>query len=308
MIFNKNNNGTKELRELTGNYYANNDFAKISGDIEIATEELAFLIGSQVMKLAEENYKAEVEGFNSELVKKVQRPIALLATLRMYQKNDLSHEDDGRKFKVSTDNGEKLPWEWQLDRDDALHLEEYYRSVDALIRYLNENELKEWTETDTYKLSQQLIIRNGRAFDSYFPIDKSERTYLLLVPFIREAQRMTVKRAYGEQWDSLLAEKNTSESDAHYAACMAVALLAMGTALRRLPLQVIPCGVIRGYMAKCGMNDSTPANMEDIIRVSEWMQDDAATWIDEMKRARDGSTPEYDLLPKNDRKNKYCRL
>ena len=45
MIFNKNKNGAKELRELTGSYYANNSFSKISGDIEVATEELTVLIG-----------------------------------------------------------------------------------------------------------------------------------------------------------------------------------------------------------------------------------------------------------------------
>ena len=148
MIFNKNKNGAKELRELTGSYYANNSFSKISGDIEVATEELTVLIGEPVMQLAEKYYQ---NGEDNELVRKVQRPIAIMATLRMYQKNDLSHEDDGRKFKMATDNSEKLPWEWQLDRDDALHLEDYYRSVDALIRYLNKTGLQEWMQTDTYK-------------------------------------------------------------------------------------------------------------------------------------------------------------
>lgn len=119
MIFNKKENGTKELRELTGNYYANNDFGKIKGEIELATEELSALIGEEVYKKAEEAYLNDTTE-EDELVRKVQRPIAIMATLRMYQKNDLSHEDDGRKFKIATDNSEKLPWEWQLDRDDAL--------------------------------------------------------------------------------------------------------------------------------------------------------------------------------------------
>ena len=101
MIFNKNKNGAKELRELTGSYYANNSFSKISGDIEVATEELTVLIGEPVMQLAEKYYQ---NGEDNELVRKVQRPIAIMATLRMYQKNDLSHEDDGRKFKMATDN------------------------------------------------------------------------------------------------------------------------------------------------------------------------------------------------------------
>nr|DAQ67512.1 MAG TPA: hypothetical protein [Caudoviricetes sp.] len=310
MIFNKDKNGAKELRELTANYYANNDFNKIIGEIELATDELEQLVGKPVMELAEKCYMNPDENKDyMALVRKVQRPIALLSTLRLYQKNDLSHEDDGRKFKVATDGSEKLPWEWQLDRDDALHLEEYYKAVDALIRYLNREEPDEWKESDAYKLSRTLLIRNGASFDSYFPIEKSERMFLILLPFIREAQQLTVKRAYGlANWDALLAEKDVPETDAHFAASKAVALLAMSMALRRLSLSVIPGGIIRKFMAESGMGESKPVSLEDVNRVSQWLADDAATWIDEMKRARDGDSPEYDLLPKNDRRNKYCRL
>lgn len=308
MIFNKEGGGTRELRELTGNYYANNDFGKIVGEIEQVTEELSLLVGDGVVKLAE-GYYVDTDQDQAEFVRKVQRPIALLATLRMYQKNDLSHEDDGRKFKTATDNSEKLPWEWQLDRDDALHLEEYYKAVDVLIRYLNKKELKEWTDSGLYQSSQALIIRSGAAFDTYFPIEKSERLFLVLVPFIREAQMLTVKRAYGSAWNALLTEKDVPETDAHFAACKAVALLAMSMALRRQALSLIPGGVIRKFMAESGMGKSEPASLDDVSRVAGWMADDAATWVDEMKRARDGGqVPEYELLPKNDRKNKYCRL
>lgn len=308
MIFNKDKNGAQELRELTGNYYANNKFDKISGEIELATEELSSLIGDEVVKLAEKYYTEPDKDTDAELVRKVQRPVAILATLRMYRKNDLSHEDDGRKFKMATDNSEKLPWEWQLDRDDALHLEEYYRAVDILIRYLNKKQLKEWTDTSLYKLSQTLIIRNGEAFDGYFPIERSERMYLMLVPFIREAQMLTVKRAYGSEWEELLKEKEPSETDAHFAACKAVALLAMSMALRRLSLSAIPNGVIRKFMTENGMGESEPASLKDVERVAGWMADDAATWVNEMKLARDGGPVHYELLPKNDRRNKYCRL
>lgn len=308
MIFNKDKNGAQELRELTGNYYANNKFDKISGEIELATEELSSLIGDEAMKLVEKYYTEPDKDADAELVRKVQRPVAILATLRMYRKNDLSHEDDGRKFKMATDNSEKLPWEWQLDRDDALHLEEYYRAVDILIRYLNKKELKEWTDTSLYKLSQTLIIRNGEAFDGYFPIERSERMYLMLVPFIREAQMLTVKRAYGSEWEELLKEKESSATDAHFAACKAVALLAMSMALRRLSLSAIPNGVIRKFMTENGMGESEPASLKDVERVAGWMADDAATWVNEMKLARDGGPVHYELLPKNDRRNKYCRL
>lgn len=310
MLFNKDNTGSQELRELTSNYYANNDFRKIEGEIELATDELAQLLGTPLIELAEKYYhQPEEEGADAVLVRKVQRPIALLATLRLYQKNDLSHEDDGRKFKTATDGSEKLPWEWQLDRDDALHLEEYYKAVDVLLRYLNEKKPDEWTGSDLYKSAQTLIIRNGAAFDRYFPINRSERTFMILLPFIREAQQLTVKRAYGAAaWEALLAEDKVPETDVHFAACKAVALLAMSMALRRLSLGVIPGGIIRRFVAESGMSESEPASLRDVERVAGWMSDDAATWIDEMKRARDGSLAEFDLLPKNDSRNKYCRL
>lgn len=290
----------KELRQLTGNYYANNDFSKVVGELEQAREELVLLIGEKVMALAE-------SGENETLSAKVKRPMAILATLRMYQKNDLSHEDDGRKFKTSTDNGEKLPWEWQLDRDDAMHLESYYRGVDALIRFLDGSDIAEWKESETYKVRQSLIIRNGLEFNRYFPIENSERMYLLLVPFIREAQMLTVKKAYGQDWDSLLtAERGVDE--VRYAACVATALLAMSIALHRLPLKLIPSGVIRGYMAENGMSKSQPATYEEIIKSADWMREDAAMWINQMKQLRDGEAPNYDLVPNNNPRNKYCSL
>ena len=294
---------SEQIRALTGNYYANNDFTKIQGDIDQATDELAELVGQAVIDKAD---KAE-EGDRLRLL--VQRPIALLATLRLYQKNDLSHEDDGRKFKVSTDGGEKLPWEWQLDRDDALQLEAYFRAVDTLIRHLNETGLKEWTQTDTCRSLQQLIVRNARQMQQYFPINRSERTFLLLAPFVREAQLMTVAPAYGDGWADLLAEDIAKgESRAHYAAAMATCLLAVATALCRLPLHLLPGGVVRGYLAESGMRQSEPATLDDVRRAADWMRADAARWIDQMKRARDGTAPDYELLPRNHPRNKFCRL
>lgn len=294
---------SEQLRALTGNYYANNDFAKVVGDIEQATEELAGLVGEGVIALAEQ------AGEGDRLRLLVQRPIALLATLRLYQKNDLSHEDDGRKFKMSTDGTDKLPWEWQLDRDDALQLEAYFRAVDSLIAYLNKVKPEEWTGTALYRSTRQLIVRSGAEFDRYFPIQRSERTYLLLAPFIREAQLMTVADAYGAGWPKLLEEEDmASETSAHYAAAMATCLLAMATALTRLPLKVLPCGVVRGYMAESGMRESEPASLDDVRRAADWMRADAARWVDKMKRARDGSAPDYELLPRNHPRNKYCRV
>ena len=317
MIFNRNHNGAEELRDLTGNYYANNEFNKIKSDIKVATYHLCKIVGDAVYARALQAYtNQEVSGTDegqiadvAKFVELVQRPIAIMATLQMYRKNDVSHEDSGRKVVVASDGTDKIPWEWQLDRDDAIHMEEYYQAVEQLIDYLNKTQLKEWMESEPKRLADTLLIRSGREFDKYFPIQSSERMYLLLVGFIREAQIRYIRPAYGaDKWDALLKERSTPESEVRFAACKATALLSMSLALLRMPLQLIPGGVVRNYMSENGMRESLPASIDDVNRLASWLQQDATDWIVQMKDLRDGNVGDISLLPENDRRNKFCLL
>ena len=317
MIFNRNHNGAEELRDLTGNYYANNEFNKIKSDIKVATYHLCKIVGDAVYARALQAYtNQEASGTDegqiadvAKFVELVQRPIAIMATLQMYRKNDVSHEDSGRKVVVASDGTDKIPWEWQLDRDDAIHMEEYYQAVEQLIDYLNKTQLKEWMESEPKRLADTLLIRSGREFDKYFPIQSSERMYLLLVGFIREVQIRHIRPAYGaDKWDALLKERSTPESEVRFAACKATALLSMSLALLRMPLQLIPGGVVRNYMSENGMRESLPASVDDVNRLASWLQQDATDWIVQMKDLRDGNVGDISLLPENDRRNKFCLL
>jgi hypothetical protein len=317
MIFNRNNNGAEELRDLTGNYYANNDFNKIKSDIRAASYYLTKVVGEAVYMRALNAYRNKEESGTDEgqiadvpkFIELVQRPIAIMATLQMYRKNDVSHEDSGRKVVVASDGTDKIPWEWQLDRDDAIHMEEYYQAVEQLIDYLNKTQLKEWMESEQKQLADTLLIRSGREFDKYFPIQSSERMYLLLVGFIREVQIRHIRPAYGvDKWDAMLKERSTPESEVRFAACKATALLSMSLALLRMPLQLIPGGVVRNYMSENGMRESLPASVDDVNRLASWLQQDAMDWIVQMKDLRDGNVGDISLLPENDRRNKFCLL
>lgn len=317
MIFNRNNNGAEELRNLTGNYYANNEFNKIKSDIKVATYHLCKIVGDAVYARALQAYtNQEASGTDegqiadvAKFVELVQRPIAIMATLQMYRKNDVSHEDSGRKVVVASDGTDKIPWEWQLDRDDAIHMEEYYQAVEQLIDYLNKTQLKEWMESEPKRLADTLLIRSGREFDKYFPIQSSERMYLLLVGFIREAQIRYIRPAYGaDKWDDLLKDRSTPENEVRFAACKATALLSMSFAILRMPLQLIPGGVVRNYMSENGMRESLPASIDDVKRLASWLQQDATDWIAQMKDLRDGHVGDISLLPENDRRNKFCLL
>ena len=317
MIFNRDHNGAEELRDLTGNYYANNEFNKIKSDIKVATYHLCKIVGDAVYARALQAYtNQEASGTDegqiadvAKFVELVQRPIAIMATLQMYRKNDVSHEDSGRKVVVASDGTDKIPWEWQLDRDDAIHMEEYYQAVEQLIDYLNKTQLKEWMESEPKRLADTLLIRSGREFDKYFPIQSSERMYLLLVGFIREAQIRYIRPAYGaDKWDDLLKDRSTPENEVRFAACKATALLSMSFAILRMPLQLIPGGVVRNYMSENGMRESLPASIDDVKRLASWLQQDATDWIAQMKDLRDGHVGDISLLPENDRRNKFCLL
>ena len=240
------------------------------------------------------------------MVQLVQRPIALLATLHYFQRNDVSHEDSGRKVKLSSDGTDKIPWEWQLDRDDSIHLQAYYSAVERLIRWLNESKDADWQKSDAYRHAAGLLIRSGREFDSYFPISQSERMYILLLPFLREVQIATVAPSYGEGFETLL---ESAPSDVRYAASKALALLTMSVALRRMPLQLIPYSVVQGFNAANGMADSQPASLDDTQRMAAMLEADAADWLERMRQLRDGTSGEdIPLLPSNSKTNKYFRV
>lgn len=305
MIFNLNKQGAAELRRMTGNYYAGNDFSAIEMDIEDATDELIQVIGRAVYDKAENAYLKGDGNDQVRLVQLVQRPIALLATLHYFQRNDVSHEDSGRKVKLSSDGTDKIPWEWQLDRDDSIHLQAYYSAVERLIRWLNESKDADWQKSDAYRNAAGLLIRSGREFDTYFPISQSERMYILLLPFLREVQIDTVAPSYGEGFDKLL----DATSDVRYAASKALALLTMSVALRRMPLQLIPYSVVQGFNAANGMSDSQPASLADTQRMAAMLEADAADWLERMRQLRDGTSGEdIPLLPSNSKTNKYFRV
>lgn len=305
MIFNLNKQGAAELRRMTGNYYAGNDFSAIEMDIEDATDELIQVIGRAVYDKAENAYLKGDGNDQVRLVQLVQRPIALLATLHYFQRNDVSHEDSGRKVKLSSDGTDKIPWEWQLDRDDSIHLQAYYSAVERLIRWLNESKDADWQKSDAYRNAAGLLIRSGREFDTYFPISQSERMYILLLPFLREVQIDTVAPSYGEGFETLL----DATSDVRYAASKALALLTMSVALRRMPLQLIPYSVVQGFNAANGMADSQPASLADTQRMAAMLEADAADWLERMRKLRDGASGEdIPLLPSNSKTNKFFRV
>ena len=83
----------------------------------------------------------------------------------------MSHEDSGRKVKIS--ENEKLPWAWQIEKDDAVLRDTFFRTLDELYLFLEQTDIKEWKDSPLRTQQQQSILRTLDQFESIYPLDGS---------------------------------------------------------------------------------------------------------------------------------------
>lgn len=339
MLFNKSNNGAKELRDRTGAYYANNDFTKIETDVILAEQDIIKLVGNAVYKRAKDHYNSsaykkespsEAEALNDMLVQLLQIPIAYRATFNFYQSNLVSHKDTGRNVSIDP-NHEKMAWEWMLDRDDQAHLSKIKKTTDMLISWLETNNISEWLGSDNRKATRELFVNSEQIFQNAYPIDSSPRFFYTVLSWNREVQTKTIKKALGSQYDLLLAswkyqeEAGSGSGSANGGIPAAeepiegllemvqqvIPLFVMIMAVKRLSLQALPDSVVQQYKSDRSARSASAPAMKDIIEYHVTrLKYDADIILDDIKKLIQSADPEagkYQLLPENDEKNKYFR-
>ncbi|MFD2962773.1 MULTISPECIES: DUF6712 family protein [Olivibacter] len=315
---------TSELKQLTGSFYANNDFTKIRTDIELESEKLKDLIGDAVFERALTEYDPPTPSEDDDLgepkeqtplVNHVQLPIALMSAYRFYQSNIVSHEDGGRKVKIDSDN-EKMAWQWMLDRDDEAQLKKAQRAIDRLIAYLDNSDITEWLTGDKKLAAKDLFLPNPATFQQVFPIDNSPRFYYMALPFIKSEQNKTLRPAMGEDYSALLTafRTNTLTNDQYTLLALvqeALALRTISVCVRRLSLQVLPEGIVQGYRTYLdSMKGSKSPDLGTLKLYTRFIDDEADEAMGELRKWRNRNTPGANdpvLLPNNDPCNKYFR-
>lgn len=306
----------EEMQELTGSWYESNVFSRIHTDVDMETDDLAKLIGRSIIIYCREIYnKAESErtDIEKELLRKVQLPIAFMATYRYYQSNIVSHESTSRTVQIDKGN-ESMPWEWMLDRDDYAQLLKAQRATDSLIEFLEEENIEQWKTSKQCRALRSLFINNTAQFQRYYPIDNSARFYLMATPFLREIQGREIKKALGEEYESFLSDFKAGiiqDDDLYELVCSAQAIYTIALAVRRLPMQVLPEGLLKRIRSSSQTaNALQAAELDEIKRFSMHLEIDAENMLDEIKKYRYQNSPEYleqTFLPKNDPRNKYAR-
>lgn len=306
---------SETLRQLTGSFYASNDFERIEQDIILETEDLAKIIGDDIIEKAEAIAANEAPTETDALfLKHVQLPIALMAVYRHFQSNIVSHDQSTRKIKVDNDN-EKLPWEWMLDRDDAAHLSKAQRAIDRLILFLDKSNYSEWTNSPQKKATKRLFVNNTDVFGEYYPIDNSARFYYLAIPLLQEIQVVKLREVLASDYSELLTGFQSGGLNEYQKELLdltrrAQVLGTIALAVRRLSTQVLPEGIVKALKSEGQtVNATRPANVDEIAYFSKRLEIDAYDFMDKIKRKRFENSPEYleyKMLPTNDPNDKFA--
>lgn len=297
MIFNRADNGSEELRQATGSFYANADFDKIAALVEQVQGEVAKQIGTEVMASIDADYN---DGKDSELIHAAQRTVGYMATIRYFRLNDISHETDGRKVKMDGEN-ERRPFEWQLERDDQMHMEEYYNAFDHLVTLLMDDET--FQAGTLYQRISALLVDSASALEWATGIEVSAHLFLRLVPLLHEAQ-MYVQKSYGEQPLSGIADETLK-----FLAQCAIGHRALALFVRRTEMKALPGGAFRTALTGGGRSESsTTEQLHDFYKEELRCGEE---YVHDMQTRRDALADEgvdHLVMPENEEGNKFFRV
>lgn len=314
MLFNKNDNGTDELREHLGFLFRSSEFDNMKTEVMLSEEDMAELIGQEVFDKAQahynstkyENPETEDEKTLTLLVKNIQLPVAYFAYHSYAPHTDVTHEDTGRKVNLDPEN-QKIPFEWLLERDNQGILEKAHKTTDRLIAFLEKNaSVTGFADTDAQKEIRSLILKNARALDDVFPIGKSRRFFLVSVPFQKDAMKNHLRPVLGaELYNEIVTAlkdsgKYTDGESLFDLVKVAVGLKTMEIASRRLAVQVLPTAIVQNYIASnVTMKASKNPEREFLNQFRHDLERDASKAFDDIsayleKKAAD-TDPEDDI-------------
>ena len=276
MIFDKDSNGTAELVEALGMIDSATDFSKWKPYIPLSVRRLTSIVGSEVYENTLEYYHSaelapEAEEKYKNLLLMVQQSVALFTWLKIIPTLDAQHGNTGRQKRMG--ENEKGLTAIQEYKDETNILNLAYESVDALIAYLDKEKFDFWLNSEKKKAINQLLIRSKADFDIYYMIG-SHRLFLTLVPIIREMQdRYIIPIITRSRYEQLLSGDELSEGFID-AVCRPLALLTMQKAVERLPVEVLPDGVVQVQQVGT-VKEKIKAEAEARKAVSKSLENDA---------------------------------
>lgn len=262
LLFNKDNAGSKELKDLLTFVDLGIKFDSIKPDIITATNELIRFIGQPTYDAVLAAYENEAPtAAQVHLLFVCRYPIAIRAYSLLAPNNDIAHTGNGRKMRQ--DEHEKQAFEWMIDRDNAALERRYYRALDDMVHYLDTYSA-EWQESNSFKRSHRLFLRTTDDFNEYFPI-YSRYVLMRLEPGIRQCEQNEILPRVGKEKFKLLKDQLQSnialtEEDEILLNLIkeASCYYSLAWAMTRLSVNIFPEGILQSYTSE---RETTQARM-----------------------------------------------
>lgn len=246
-LFNKDNRGREELVNAIGVISKDITFEKWAPALPLGTRNLAAIVGRDVVNGLDGLYrKSGPSGEELQAVALAQQAVAMFTWLKILAPLDAQHGNAGRgKTLGENQHGMTALQEWE-DKESIRAMA--YEATDALIEVLDTNEWDWWTSSTKCKQRAGLLLGSKEVFDEYYVIG-SHRLFLTLLPMIAEVQAgdiaPIVTAAHMAQLlsgDGLDAEVRLKLLEL---ARRPLALLTMKKAVERLPVEVLPEGIVQ---------------------------------------------------------------
>ena len=251
-LFNRDGDGSREITELIGMISAAVSFDKWEPLFPFGVRDVSAIVGrgvvcelADIYNIEDEEERAlvmEIEGMEEALTY-LRQAVALFTWLKLIPTLDAQHDENGRSRRLGeNEKGLTALQEWK-DEQNILRLA--YEAVDALIETMTLCRHQYWLDSPKYSVRHSLLVRNKEDFDGFYNIG-SHRLFVTLLPILREIQSGSVAPVIGaERLQGLLEGDSFLESILGDTARRALVLLTMEKAVRRLPVEVMPEGVVQ---------------------------------------------------------------
>lgn len=303
-LFNIQDDGSREIVTAIGLISSDVDFSKWEPVLPLGIRDVTAIIGPEPVNALAKFYAGDIAAATdgspaaTDALKYLQQAVALFTWLKIIPTLDAQHDGTGRSRRLG--ENEKGLTALQEFKDEQNILRLAYEATDALIEIMDREAFPFWVKSRKYNLRKGLLIQSKEEFDEYYNIG-SHRLFVTLLPIIREVQGAQVAPVLGRKYLSLLLSGEDSEVSElmKEPASRAVALLTMQKAIERLPVEVIPEGVVQIQQSQ-PVNSRLRAEQSARAAVAASLGADAKKYIENIQDTvaqldAEGETPDHTM-------------
>lgn len=245
-LFNRHGDGAQEITRALGMISNRVDFDVWAPLIPLGIRDVVAIVGREPVEALSAIYVSEeddIEPAKAAALRYLQQAVAFFTWLKIIPTLDAQHDTNGRSRRIGENEKGLTALEQFKDESNILRLA--YEATDALIEQLDRGQFEFWTSSAKYRQRSGLLIRDKESFDEFYVIG-SHRLFITLLPMIREVQSSTVAPAVGREYMQLLLSGDAkAPAELYEAAARTIALLTMKKAVERLPVEVLPEGIVQ---------------------------------------------------------------